>query len=189
MVNTINIWAQKIVVIIIICTIIEMILPEGKNKKYIKTVMGIYVIFTIISPVISKVNNKTLDLNKYFNLEYSNNTIETVAPIDTNNLIENVYIEKIKKDIEENIFSLGYKTKKIEIKIETDNQTNYGEIISINLNVEPKTEQSEKNIKINEIIIGKNEDKENNISKEEIRNIKNFLSKAYNLDEESIEVR
>lgn len=32
-------WAEQIVVAVIIATIIEMILPNGNNKKYIKAVI------------------------------------------------------------------------------------------------------------------------------------------------------
>ena len=73
MVNWLNTWAQRIIIVVIICTIIEMILPEGKNKKYIKIVMGIYVVFTIISPIIAKINNKEkIDLEKYLDVNVSN---------------------------------------------------------------------------------------------------------------------
>ena len=38
MIEIINSWAQKIIIVVIICTIIEMILPEGKIKKYKKKI-------------------------------------------------------------------------------------------------------------------------------------------------------
>ena len=38
-------WVQGIIVAVIIVTIIEMILPNGNSKKYIKVVIGIYIIF------------------------------------------------------------------------------------------------------------------------------------------------
>ena len=41
-------WAETIIVAVIIGTIIEMILPSGNSKKYIKTVIGVYILFTII---------------------------------------------------------------------------------------------------------------------------------------------
>ena len=209
MVEEINIWVQKIVVIIIICTIIEMILPESKNKKYIKTVMGIYVIFTIIAPVISKISNKTLDLNKFLKFEYEKNnaikttkmnetaeTSETVAILDTNTLIEKVYIEKMKNDIEEKVLLLGYKTLKIEIGIETDNESNYGMITDISLKVEPNIKknkgQNENNIiTINKIIIDniEEQEKETRITEKERNDIKNYLSETYSLDEGRIEVK
>lgn len=53
MINSISSWAEQIVIAVIIVVIIEMILPKGNSKKYIKTVIGIYILYTIISPVIS----------------------------------------------------------------------------------------------------------------------------------------
>ena len=55
--NVITIVALEsvIVIAVIISTIIEMILPSNKNKKYIQMVIGVYVLFNIISPIISLV--------------------------------------------------------------------------------------------------------------------------------------
>ena len=47
MVNWISSWAQGIVIAVIISTIIEMILPNGNIKKYVKTVIGVYIVFAI----------------------------------------------------------------------------------------------------------------------------------------------
>ena len=67
MISWFNSWAQGIILAVIIVTILEMIVPEGKNKKYIKIVMGVYITFTMISPIITKVtgNNFELDVSKY----------------------------------------------------------------------------------------------------------------------------
>ena len=51
MISWFNSWAQGIILAVIIVTILEMIVPEGKNKKYIKIVMGVYITFTMISPI------------------------------------------------------------------------------------------------------------------------------------------
>ena len=48
LINWITNWAEGIIVAVIIGTIIEMILPNGKSKKYIKVVIGIYILNMII---------------------------------------------------------------------------------------------------------------------------------------------
>ena len=48
MINAMSTWAKSIILAVIVSTIIQMILPEGNNKKYIKTVIGLYILFTII---------------------------------------------------------------------------------------------------------------------------------------------
>ena len=64
MIDFISGWAQGLVVAVIIATIIEMILPEGNSKKFIKIVIGVFVLFQIISPVVQALgNNSSGDLN------------------------------------------------------------------------------------------------------------------------------
>ena len=57
MVEWISGWAQGIIVAVIIATIIEMLLPEGSSKKYIKVVVGIYILFTKITSIWSEKSN------------------------------------------------------------------------------------------------------------------------------------
>ena len=58
MINWLSDWAEAIIIAVIIGTIIEMLLPEGNCKKYIKVVIGIYVMFTIVNPIITKISGK-----------------------------------------------------------------------------------------------------------------------------------
>ena len=86
MISWISSWAQGIIMAVIIGAIIEMILPEGNSKKYVKIVIGVYVLFTIISPVISKITGKTiqlsdiLELNKY--IEETENNSKLYVTLD-----------------------------------------------------------------------------------------------------------
>lgn len=189
MVETINSWAQKIIIVVIICTIIEMILPEGKNKKYIKTVIGIYVVFTIISPIISKINkNNTLDLNKYFKTE-NNITIETSKPavVDTNEYIEEVYKEKLKTDIKTKIEAMNYSVKNIELEIETEDEETYGTILKLNLSIsQQEQEDKQNNIQVEKIVIGEEIKEEATISDKEKEKIKQYISSIYYVPEDNI---
>lgn len=189
MVETINSWAQKIIMVVIICTIIEMILPEGKNKKYIKTVIGIYVVFTIISPIISKINkNNTLDLNKYFKTE-NNITIETSNPavVDTNEYIEEVYKEKLKTDIKTKIEAMNYSVKNIELEIETEDEETYGTILKLNLSIsQQEQEDKQNNIQIEKIVIGGEKKEESTIPDKEKEKIKQYISSIYYVPEDNI---
>ena len=191
MVNWLNTWAQRIIIVVIICTIIEMILPEGKNKKYIKIVMGIYVVFTIISPIIAKINNKEkIDLEKYMDVNVSNETIETSATVDTNKYIEEVYKEKLKEDVKEKLLSINYETKNVNLEIETNNHNTYRRILSLEVTVsKEREEKSENTIRINKVTIGENNKDKADLTKEEIDKIKKCLAENYKIDEEKISVK
>lgn len=54
MVNWISSWLQGIIVAVIIGTIIEMLLPKSSISKFIKVVIGLYILFSIITPVVNK---------------------------------------------------------------------------------------------------------------------------------------
>ena len=94
MVEWISGWAQGIIVAVIIATIIEMLLPEGSSKKYIKVVVGIYILFTIVSPVITKITNKEfklsdiIDLDEYIEAASSDNTYNELEKSNNENIKE-----------------------------------------------------------------------------------------------------
>ena len=191
MVNWLNSWTQKIIIVIVVCTIIEMILPEGKNKKYIKTVIGIYVVFTIISPVISKINNGTkIDLEKYF---YQNNnyseTVTVSSKIDTNKYIEETYRKNLKTEITKTLLEDNYEVENIKIEIETKDGKEYGNITYLEIILTKKEEK--KNIKINKIQIGENNNfsETSLVSEEEKIKVKNILSKLYKIEENKIVIK
>ena len=58
MISSISSCAEQIIIAVIIATILEMILPKGNSKKYIKTVIGIYILYTIISPIITYISRR-----------------------------------------------------------------------------------------------------------------------------------
>ena len=98
-------WVQGIIVVVVIATIIEMILPNGNSKKYIKIVIGVYIIFNIISPIINKFTGNELDftsiidINKYEE-EMSTYEVNTKDLEQNNNsTIKEVYILNLKKDM------------------------------------------------------------------------------------------
>lgn len=100
-----------------------MILPEGNSKKYIKVVIGIYVLFTIISPVITKVSGKEikvsdiLDLNEYIQEAQESSKVQNQIEIENEGNIMDIYVNGIKEDMKSKIEGKGYIVNNIEISI------------------------------------------------------------------------
>lgn len=137
MAQFINNWASGLIVAVIIATIVELILPENKNKKYVKMVSGIFILFTIISPIVMKfTGNINLDIQKYADMLTPENTIESqeTASVITDKNIMKVYKENLAKNIKTGIENLNYDVK--SIKLEIDETKNYGDIKKIYLEVE-----------------------------------------------------
>lgn len=194
MINAMSTWAKSIILAVIVSTIIQMILPEGNNKKYIKTVIGLYILFTIISPIISKISggNSTIDVSKYenyFNVEST--TTASANVIDKN--LDNTYTSSIKADIKNRMKQKGYKVNSIDANIELKNEESYGTIYSLKINLEREESNNNSNIQaVNKIEIkisnNTNEVKQNNLTSMEKQEIKNYLSETYSIKKENIEV-
>lgn len=194
MINAMSTWAKSIILAVIVSTIIQMILPEGNNKKYIKTVIGLYILFTIISPIISKISggNSTIDVSKYenyFNVEST--TTASANVIDKN--LDNTYTSSIKADIKNRMKQKGYKVNSIDANIELKNEESYGTINSLKISLEREENNNNSNIQaVNKIEIkisnNTNEVKQNTLTSMEKQEIKNYLSETYSIKKENIEV-
>ena len=99
MMDFISNWAGELVVALIIVTIIEMLLPENKTKKYVKTVIGVYIIFCIISPFINKEEFAVILKETEKNLEKIKIESQVSSKLEENSSIEALYIQEFEKDV------------------------------------------------------------------------------------------
>ena len=56
-------WLKEIVLLILIATFIDLLLPNRSMERYVKLVMGLVIILAILAPIISLLN-KNVDLSK-----------------------------------------------------------------------------------------------------------------------------
>jgi len=174
MINFINSWTEGIIIAVVISTIIEMILPDGTIKKYVRTVIGTYIVFVIVSPIITKLTGKEITLSSF---KLPETQIQTENTINTNAYIESTYINTIKQDIIKNIENKGYKVEEIKVEIETEKE-NYGNINEINLKIS-KDNAKNSNIEPIEINLSNETEQKEQILEDEIQNLKNFIKTTY----------
>lgn len=205
MITFLKTWTNQIIVAVIIATILEMILPNGNNKKYVKMIIGIYVLFTIIQPIITNAmgdNLEILDFNyeKYFNedvLESSSQNFED----NNSKLIEQAYIDNIKSDIETKIKQKGYEVISCNVNIiKSKNKEEYGKIKNINLKIKKTInkkraiEESSNVIKVENIDVNicnngsnnSNTEEMSNISEREKTEIIEYLAHEYSINKKDI---
>lgn len=198
MIKFINSWAQGIILAVIIATIIEIILPEGKNKKYVKTVIGVYILFTIIYSLINKftktnINTLIENTTKQMSTYQENNSLK----IDTDKYIESTYKKKIEEDIRKRANEKNLNITSLNVYIETEDENRYGMLNSLVMKVE-KNETSKKNNDVNqikEINISKNvqnneiiENKDKTATEKEINEFKEYINATYYLEKEKIHI-
>ena len=197
MINFINSWAQGIILAVIIATIIEIILPEGKNKKYVKTVIGIYILFTIIYPLINKftklnINTLIENTTKQMSTYQENNSLK----IDTDKYIESTYKKKIEEDVKNKANEKNLNITFLNVYIETEDENRYGMLNNLVMKVEKgKTKEKNSNTvnQIKEVNISKNvqnnETIENKtVTEKEINEFKEYINTTYYLEKEKIHI-
>lgn len=202
MISFIRSWAEQVIVAVIIASIIEMILPENKNKKYIKMIIGMYILFNIISPVIK--NNNYFNFEE-FNIEKYASTTSSGIEVNQESMdkrLEQLYIEELEKDLKNKVKEKGYNVTSCKIDaVLNENSSNKG-INKIKLKVSKLNSTNDKNSSVNsiekvEIKVGldkvlssdsNEEKKDNEASKIEIAELRKTLSDYYQLDIKKIDI-
>ena len=201
MISFLRTWANQIIVALIIATIFEMILPNGNSKKYVKMVIGLYVLFTMIQPVVTKISGNNLEIvNFNYQKYFDESVLETSSQdFDDNNskLIEQAYIDNIKNDIQIKIKEKGYEVISCNINILKDtNASNYGAIQSIQIKlkkIQEKNETNDSSIQIENVNVDINNNSSetnntSNLSGKEKKELIEYLSNEYSIDIEKISI-
>lgn len=194
-ISFISTWLKDIVILFILISIAELIMPRGNMKKYINMVIGLLIIFTIISPLA-----KLLKLN--FNFEqavfnYSKSNI--IEDIEENQLyiqqerqIEKVYKDRISTEIRELVEEkTDYTVVDIEIEIKNETET-YGELDYIEILISPDKKAVEKDkIHIEKVkpIDIQNNSKEIEVLDKDYDDIKKLISNSYFVDMDKINIK
>ena len=159
MLNFLSSWAEQVILAVIIATILELILPNSKNKKYVQMVIGVYVLFNIISPIIKnkeKLVFSEIDLDKY---------ITTSTKVEQSSMdarLEKIYLDELENNIKSKFKNAGIEIIKCTIDAELDTTKKNAGIHSIDVKV--KNVDDEKKIsKIEQEIIEEYEISEDKI--------------------------
>lgn len=196
MVNYVSIWAREVIMAVIVSIILEMILPpKSKNTKYIKTVIGIYVMYVMISPGLKLINGgeinfANVDYESYFKNEEIYSELESnVQNVEKDNLKE-TYELSLKQDMEEKLRQKGYIVSNIKMNLNLkENSEEYGNITKLEIRLSKKNDEGNKNneIEVNKIKIGNAKDN-NTIKENEQKEIKDFINQEYGVKFEQINI-
>ena len=119
-------WAQGIIVAVIVATIVELLLPNGSSKKYVKVVVGIYILFSIIAPVVNKFANQDINaeiftLDKYEKkMEDGNNKILQKIEANNSRTVKDIYVANLEADLKAKLKDKGYEVTSTYIKAKDD---------------------------------------------------------------------
>jgi len=207
MIEFLSSWAKGIGVTIVVVSIFEMLLPNNNTKKYIRMVLGVYVIFNMISPFIQ--NKEVFNLDNINLEEYKTVATSTVDQTSMDERIKELYEEELEKDITKKLKEKGYEVIKCKVNTQISDKEEESKINKIKLTVqkskeEQQTESEESTedkivtqiqkikkvntkIEINNKTESENE-KVQKATKTDIQNVKKFLIEEYGVNEKCLEI-
>ena len=169
MILAIKNWCEGIIIAIIISIIVELLLPNGNNKKYVKVVSGIYIMFVILNPILEMLKYD-INFENMFNFGETQQVTQSMSQD-----IKDIYVVGIKESIKQDIEKLGYNVETLEILLDS----NYENIEKIELKVELKEDKVKA---VEKVEIGKDKtDLDNSYSE-----IIELLKENYLVDETKI---
>ena len=217
MIDFLSNWIEQIAIAVVIVSIFEMILPSGKIKKYIKIILGVYVVFAMISPFVDSKALYSFDFSKLVD-EYSSKLdakekYEYGNNVNIGNNLDEIYKNTFEKQITKTVQNRGYDVYKCSVYGNFNSKEDLGIrkiliILKSKKNLENDNENIEEN-KTNEIKIdgvqkiqigiinkikGNEKDKEDNektqeITTKDITDLKEYLSTYYELDKSIFEIQ
>lgn len=159
MINFLSSWAEQVILAVIIATILELILPNSKNKKYVQMVIGVYVLFNIISPIIK--NKEKLVFSEIYLDKY----ITTSTKVEQSSMdarLEKIYLDELENNIKSKFKNAGIEIIKCTIDAELDTTKKNAGIHSIDVKVK-NVDDEKKILKIKQEIIEEYEISEDKI--------------------------
>lgn len=220
MIKFLSSWVKNLCLALIVVSILEMLLPNNKTKKYVKMVMGLYILFSIIEPFIENSNELKFNVEDLYN-QYSVETLaesENVNQKSMDSRLDELYKQKLENDIVQKLDEEGYVVEDCDVKAHISSNDTGIELITIKIkekkdnsnendenqsnekmNIEEKIVNEIQKIQKVEINVSKNQDNSSdestqseqqnqNITKTDIKIVKQFLIKEYGVSEKCLRI-
>ncbi len=198
LINFISQWVKSVVMIFIVISILEIVIPNSNLKKYVNMFIGFLIIIVVVTPIV-KLLDRHYDIEKEIfrniveEIEIQNYDNEKILLVQENQIKE-LYINKIKADVSQILKEVtDYDISTINISIYEDD-INFGNIKDVEIVLKDKKNEniegddSIKVINIEEISL-KNQEKNEDLSlTAEKEKIIEYLHDRYKVSKDNIKV-
>lgn len=163
MINFLSSWVKNLCLALIVVSILEMLLPNNKTKKYVKVVMGLYIMFSIIAPFGENRDELKFDVENLYS-QYSVETSESVNQNSMDKRLDEIYEQRLKDDVTQKLEEEGYTVDECSVNAHVSSEDSGIELLKIKV-------QSEDNLK-----------------ETDIKKIEKFLMSEYGVSEKCLKI-
>ncbi len=165
MIETFRNWINILLCLGIFITIIQLIMPKNKLRKYIYSLVGIVTIITIVSPVMNLLKNKNMEesLKQVIsNIDTGENSSLDVQKYKdaTENAVKTSFVNSLKVDVTNRLSQNGVEVIKTEIFVDSEYN-----IEKVEINVKKLNEDNVKLSSVTQVVKYINEEYDIDLSK------------------------
>ena len=202
-------WAKNLSLAILVVSLLEMLIPNNKTKKYVKMAMGLYILFNIISPFLEK--NISINWEQIIEKNAGIETCQTSSQeildqTSMNQRLKQICEQELEKDIVKKLGEKGYNVTDCKVDANLSEKEKETDIKSIQITVEKQEQttkqedveykivneiQKIKKVQIGQTVIqqdSKEGVEKRNISNEDKQVIQKFLSEEYGVKEKCLRI-
>lgn len=183
-------YFRSIIIFLIFMNFVSILIPNKSYKSYLDFVLGLILIGLVISPILKILKIDNIDVNNFIsaNMQYSGSTNEVSLAqssynLDTYNSTEDYTIALYENQVATTIsnqIEKEFLVTPTDVYVEIDNK-DLSTILEITMTIPNSS------IYIQPVNIGSEENGEY-VENEDIKNIKNSISQAYNLSVDNINI-
>ncbi len=203
MIDFLKSWVTNIVILVVLISFLEIILPSSNMKRYINMIIGLLVILVLINPFIALItNDMSIEKEVFSNIleanEMSRSNKENFSDVQDNQVIE-LYKDSLRKEMLDLINSkTKYMIANISIGIvENREDERFGEIEEVSLIVDNSPQDTgsngNKNINIKvdnvkevSVKVNKDSNTKNKNNSSEYNDLRRLISDSYRIPESKI---
>jgi len=120
MIEKISSYVSSIVALILAITMIELLLPDTRNKKYVMFASSLIIVLSVVNPIL-KVFGSEINVNKEIEkiqkeMKTYENTSVTKYQLEEN--VYNAYVENLKNNMRARLEDIGYRVLQTEIQVD-----------------------------------------------------------------------
>lgn len=189
-------WVKYIIFVVLFASFLELLLPSSSMQRFVRVIMGLFIMLAIMNPIISIVQNHLIPTNQVPALSTNFGNSIMNDSMNMSNERERLSLELYKKELTQQMKILvmaidGVADVHVNVEINTiKNSSIAGGIESVLLYIKPGLSAKDRKVApVSKITIGEQKDKTEDPHIELKKRISEIVTELYQIPKEKIEVR
>ncbi len=201
-IEAVTVWIKSIIYVVLFASFLELLLPNSSMQRFIRVIMGLFILLAILNPVIGVLETK-LSADQIPALAQTGGPLPDTEILNAgtqvagkrNQLAQEIYARDLSKQIRAMVMAIdGVANAKVTVSVADDAQSGsktMGKINTVVVYIEPGIAADER--KIDKVTIGSNTaempKQSNKLSPVIISKVKRMVTELYQLKSSQVEVK